>query len=179
MCPFEVMNLEVCEKMFRSGIWEWKSQHGIEGEWGNATHSITAFLVRYVLFPVNCTALLSNIYCKMCRIWKGIDKFAVGALSAELFYFCMPYFYKAAMQYCWIVQATCMQKRYGGMHVSKHPCLHNTGELFTEFSVYNLTSVPAFPPNYFRMSCREKPLEAVKQQVACLVYCGGTLWITQ
>ena len=61
------------------------------------------------------------------------------------------------------------------MYVRKHPSLHNPGEDFAEFPLHNLTSVPALPPNYFKMSCREKPLEAVKQQVACLVCCGGTL----
>lgn len=36
----------------------------------------------------------------MCRICKVIDKFAVGALITELFYFSLLYFYKAAMQCC-------------------------------------------------------------------------------
>jgi len=58
------------------------------------------------------------------------------------------------------------------MYVQKHPSLYSPGEVFAEFP---LTLVPALPPNYFEMSCREKPLEAMKQQVACLVCCGGTL----
>lgn len=68
-----------------------------------------------------------------------------------------------------------MYKRHRGIYVYRHPSLHSPGEDFSEFLVYNLTLVPALPPNYFKMSCREKPLEAVKQQVACLVCCGGTL----
>lgn len=35
MCPFEVKDLEVCEKMFRAGVREPENQHDVEGEEGN------------------------------------------------------------------------------------------------------------------------------------------------
>lgn len=72
----------------------------------------------------------------MCRICKVIDKFAVGVLIAELFYFCMLYLYK---QQCSVAEL-CRQHVYKkdteeGVQVNTPACTTLVGSFFLNSSL--------------------------------------------